>query len=140
MSGSELLHSCIRGCTKYCSTLIISSVAPFPSCNRPSLMTGADDMDEAQTVVNEVKQVLGTNRSPADKEAMTQEGAAAENYPIITKRTAVAALATVLARVEAVLASLDWLLTRLKLMPPPGALVPHDCNFASPGSDVFQSS
>lgn len=86
-------------------------------------LPGDADVDEITSVANEVKLVLGTNRTPVGAEAMTQPAMSAENFPIITKRTAVAALATVLIRFDAVLGSLDWLLARLKLIPPPGELL-----------------
>lgn len=85
-----------------------------------SRMSGDADVDEITSVANEVKLVLGTNRTPVGAEVMTQPTMAAENFPIITKRTALAALATVLTRFDAVLGSLDWLLARLKPMSPPG--------------------
>ena len=83
---------------------------------------GADDVLEAHAVANEIKGVLGSCRTPVAAEGLTQAAAQAESYPIITKRTAAPVLAAVLARFEGALSGLDWLLARLKLLPPPGTL------------------
>lgn len=64
--------------------------------------------------------MLGTCRTPVAAEGLTQAAPQAEAYPIITKRSAATVLAAVLARFEVALGGLDWLLARLKLLPPPG--------------------